>query len=190
MPHLYLIAGPNGAGKTTFATRFLPEFVSVRQFVNADLIARGLAPFAPESAAIEAGRLMLQRIDALARQNADFGIETTLASRTLQTRLQVMKAASYQTHLTFLWLADPELAVARVKERVRQGGHSVPPTTIRRRYFSGLRNLFAVYMPLVDEWSIFDNSNANPVEIASRRGERARIKYPHIFENMKGLAES
>lgn len=189
MPHLYLIAGPNGAGKTTFASRFLPEFVSVRQFVNADLIAAGMSPFAPESAAIEAGRLMLQRIDALARQKADFGIETTLASKTLQTRLRVLKAASYQIHLAYLWLASPELAIARVRERVRRGGHSVPEATIRRRYFSGLRNLFNVYMSLVDDWIVYDNSSVSPVEVASCKHRQTHIWNPHTFEVIKRWAE-
>lgn len=190
MPHLYLIAGPNGAGKTTFASRFLPEFVSVRQFVNADLIAAGMSPFAPESAAIEAGRLMLRRIDALIQQRIDFGIETTLASKTLQARLRICKAASYQIHLAYLRLASPELAIARVRERVRQGGHSVSETTIRRRYFSGLRNLFGIYLPLVDEWIIYDNSYASPIEVASCKKRRIRIQHSNVFETMKRLAGS
>jgi predicted ABC-type ATPase len=190
VPHLYLIAGPNGAGKTTFASRFLPEFVSVRQFVNADLIASGMSPFAPESAAIEAGRLMLRRIDALARQKADFGIETTLASKTLQTRLRALKAASYQIHLAYLWLASPELAVARVQERVRQGGHSVPETTIRRRYFSGLRNLFNVYMSLADDWFIYDNSHTSLEKIAFFIQGQTHIQNPQIFKIIERLAKS
>ncbi len=189
VPHLYLIAGPNGAGKTTFASRFLPEFVSVRQFVNADLIAAGVSPFAPESAAIEAGRLMLQRIDALARQRTDFGIETTLASKILQTRLRALKAASYQIHLAYLWLASPELAVARVRERVQRGGHNVPEVTIRRRYFSGLRNFFEVYMSLVDDWFIYDNSHTSPVEIASGKQGKSRIQNPHIFKTIERLVK-
>ena len=189
MSHLYILAGPNGAGKTTFASRFLPEFVSVQQFVNADLIAAGVSPFAPESAAIEAGRLMLQRIDALARQRTDFGIETTLASKTLQTRLRALKAASYQIHLAYLWLASPELAVARVRERVQRGGHSVPEATIRRRYFSGLRNLFDVYMSLVDDWFIYDNSHTSPVEIASGNQGKPHIQNPHIFETIERLVK-
>ncbi len=190
MPHLYLIAGPNGAGKTTFASRFLPEFVSIRQFVNSDLIAAGLSPFAPESAAIEAGRLMLKRVDTLIQQRTDFGIETTLASKTLQTRLRACKAASYRIYLAYLWLANPDLAVARVQERVRRGGHSVPETTIRRRYFSGLRNLFNIYIPLVDEWTIYDNSYASPVEVASCKEGLSRIQHVQIFDIMKGLAGS
>jgi predicted ABC-type ATPase len=166
MPTAYLIAGPNGAGKTTFATEFLPDFVHCREFVNADLIAAGLSPFAPETQAIRAGRLVLTRIKELAGARQDFGFETTLAGRGYVKLISELKRAGYRVILFFLWLPDAEMAVARVANRVRQGGHDIPEPVIRRRFEAGLRNFFRLYAPLVSSWHLYDGSRLPPQRIA------------------------
>jgi len=189
-PTVYVIGGPNGAGKTTLANRLLPEFVSVKQFVNADLIARGLSPFDPESVVLEAGRLLVQRIEALAQHREDFAVESTLAARSLARRLGRLKATGYRVHLAYLWLPSPEMAVERVAYRIRHGGHSVPHETIRRRYAGGLRNLFALYLPLADEWVMYDNSLTDAEAIASSTTGRVEVHSPSVFETIRRLAES
>jgi predicted ABC-type ATPase len=161
-PNVYVVAGPNGAGKSTFARLFLPDYADCREFVNADLIAAGLSPFNPESLAIQAGRLMLERIEALAETRVDFGFETTLAGRSYTTLFRRLKDQGYRIHIFFLWLPSPEMAVARVRERVRSGGHSVPEEVIRRRFAKGLANLFQIYAPIADAWLVFDNSVGFP----------------------------
>jgi predicted ABC-type ATPase len=124
-PTVYVIAGPNGAGKTTFASEFLPRFANCQEFLNADLIAAGLAPFAPETQNVRAGRLLLERMDELAAQRATFGLETTLSVRAYFKILAKMKANGYRVVMFFLWLADVQTAIERVAVRVRQGGHFV-----------------------------------------------------------------
>lgn len=146
---VYLIAGPNGAGKTTFAAEFLPDFVDCREFLNADMIAAGLSPFAPETQNLRAGRLLLTRIKELAETKQDFGFETTLAGRSYLRPLRNMKADGYRIYLFFLWLPSVELAISRVRCRVKQGGHNVPEPDIRRRFQLGVRNLFQYYRPLL-----------------------------------------
>jgi predicted ABC-type ATPase len=157
-PNVYIVAGPNGAGKSTFARRFLPDYADCKEFVNADLIAAGLSPFNPESLAIEAGRLMLERIETLARSRVDFGFETTLAGRSQVSLITRLRDDGYRVHLFFLWLPTPELALARVRERVSSGGHFVPEEVVRRRFARGLVNLFHIYEPLLDTYLFFDNS--------------------------------
>ncbi|MEO6193130.1 MAG: zeta toxin family protein [Thermoanaerobaculia bacterium] len=167
-PNVYIVAGPNGAGKSTFARLFLPDYADCREFVNADLIAAGLSPFNPESLAIEAGRLMLGRIETLARSRVDFGFETTLAGRSHLALLAKLRSEGYRTHIFFLWLPTPELAMERVRDRVLAGGHSVPEETVRRRFTRGLSNFFHLYQPLLDSYLIFDTSKNSPRLIASR----------------------
>jgi predicted ABC-type ATPase len=150
--------GPNGAGKTTLAAELLPDELGVNEFVNADVIARGLSGFDPDRAAIAAGRVMLARLNALSRQRESFAFETTLASRSFAPWIQELRASGYRVHLFFLWLASSNLAVQRVADRVRLGGHDVPVGTIRRRYRSGLRNLLSLYQPIVTAWSVYDCS--------------------------------
>jgi predicted ABC-type ATPase len=164
-PNLYVVAGPNGAGKSTFARLFLPDYAECREFVNADLIAAGLSPFNPEGQAIQAGRLMLERIESLARTRIDFGFETTLAGRGWVPLLEDLRRQGYRLNLFFLWLPTPDLAVSRVEERVRAGGHSVPEEVIRRRFTRGLQNFFRIYQPILDGWLVFDNS-VMPPELA------------------------
>jgi predicted ABC-type ATPase len=161
-PSVYVVAGPNGAGKSTFARLFLPDYADCREFVNADLIAAGLSPFNPEGQAIQAGRLMLERIEALARQKIDFGFETTLAGRSWMPLLHKLREQGYRLNMFFLWLSSAELAVSRVEERVRAGGHSVPEAVIRRRFVRGIRNFLDIYQQTVDGWLICDNSDAEP----------------------------
>jgi predicted ABC-type ATPase len=159
MPHVIIIAGPNGAGKTTAAPALLNEALHVNNFVNADTIAQGLCAFAPETAAIQAGRAMLARIHYLASQNENFAFETTLASRSFAQWITTLKQQGYRFHLEFLWLNHPDLAVSRVQERVKLGGHLVPENTVRRRYISGIKNFFHLYEPIADSWRLSDNNN-------------------------------
>ncbi len=149
----------NGAGKTTAAPALLNEALKVDHFVNADTIAAGLSAYAPEKVSIQAGRVMLERIDTLSKDNENFAFETTLASRSFAPKLLEMKSRGYFFHLTLLILESAELAVSRVEERIRLGGHSVPIETIKRRFIAGLRNFFQLYKNLADSWMMFDNSN-------------------------------
>lgn len=169
-PTVVVLAGPNGAGKSTSAPALLRGTLRVDEFVNADTIARGLSAFAPDAAAIDAGRIMLRRLQRLADQQRSFAFETTLASRTFAPRITSWMQRGYTFHLVFLWLPHADLALARVRERVRLGGHDVPADTIRRRYLRGLRNFFALYQPLASTWRFYDNANAQPRLIA--RGGR------------------
>ncbi len=159
-PSVIVLAGPNGAGKTTASRTLLANTLRLMTFVNADAIAQGLAGFDPESAAIEASRIMLARMHALAEQRADFAFETTLAARSLASWLRTLVADGYTVNLFYFWLNSPDLAVARVAERVRRGGHSVPEATIRQRYRRSLDNFFHLYRPTVTAWHFYDNSQS------------------------------
>lgn len=160
--NLYVVAGPNGAGKSTFARLFLPDYADCREFVNADLIAAGLSPFNPESLALQAGKLMLERIEALSQAGVDFGFETTLAGRGWVPLLRRLRERGYRLHLFFLWIPGPELALTRIEQRVRAGGHFIPEEVVRRRFARGLRNLFQIYAPIFDACLIFDSSGNSP----------------------------
>lgn len=159
MPKLYIISGCNGAGKTTASYSVLPDMLDCKEFVNADEIAKGLSPFQPEKVAIESGRIMLNRIKELMKQNIDFAFETTLASKTYKHLVTEAQTSGYFVTLLFFWLDSVDLAIERVKIRVSQGGHSIPEETIRRRYISGIDNLTKIYLPICDYWMIYDNSN-------------------------------
>lgn len=165
--NLYIISGCNGAGKTTASYTVLPEILDCREFVNADEIARGLSPFNPESVAIEAGRLMLQRIEELLSKDVTFSIETTLATKSYINLVRNAQKQGYSVKLLFFWLRNPELAIQRVAERVENGGHNIPESIIRRRYIAGISNLFRLFMNEVDSWVIFDNSENPRKQIAS-----------------------
>lgn len=158
-----IIAGPNGAGKTTFAREFLPAEAGVPAFVNADLIAAGLSPFDPDRAAIQAARLMLLAIREHVASGEDFAFETTLAGRRYARAIPSWQGAGYRVGLIFLALPSPEVAIARVAMRVRQGGHSVPDDVVRRRFTSGRESFERTYKGLVDEWRLYDNSGPRPV---------------------------
>jgi predicted ABC-type ATPase len=169
MPKVVVIAGPNGAGKSTTASAVLRNALHVREFVNADTIAAGLSAFSPETVAIAAGRLMLDRVRELARERRDFAFETTLASRSFVPWLKGLQADGYTFHLVYLWLPTVELALARVAERVRRGGHAVPEDVVRRRYGRSLANFFGLYRRFADSWVMLDNSvRRRPRPIAKR----------------------
>ena len=155
---LYIIGDCNGAGKTTASYTVLPDILDCREFVNADEIARGLSPFNPADVAIEASRLMLKRIEELLAREESFSIETTLATRSYVNLVRRAHEKGYRVTLLFFWLNSPELAIQRVAERVSKGGHDIPEDIIRRRYVSGIQNLFNLYAAEVDSWSIYDNS--------------------------------
>lgn len=181
-PILYIIAGCNGAGKTTASYSVLPKLLDCKEFINADEIARGLSPFNPESVALEAGRLMLQRINQLLIQGKTFAIETTLATRSYSSLIERAKKAGYQVVLLFFWLSSPEMAIERVAKRVREGGHNIPTEIIIRRYWLGLQNFFNIFAPIVDVWTFYDNINST-VTLASSEGVVDEVKFSKIKES-------
>jgi predicted ABC-type ATPase len=185
--NLYIIAGCNGAGKTTASFTILPDILDCREFVNTDEIARGLSPFQPEKVAIEAGKIMLGRIERLLKENANFAFETTLASKTYKNTIVKAQAAGYNVTLLFFWLQTVELAKKRVQKRVSEGGHNIETEVIERRYLSGIRNLFDIYLPIVDVVFIYDNSEGNHKLIAEKQANSNLIiinkqKYNNLLE--------
>ena len=177
-PCVVVLGGPNGAGKSTAAPFLLRDALAVTEFVNADTIARGLSAFDPDAAAIGAGRVMLARLDDLERKRSDFAFESTLASRSFAPRIRRLKRSGYLVHVVFLWLPSADMAVARVRERVRRGGHDVPTATVRRRFVRALLNFFDLYAPLGDRWRLYDSSKLQPRLIA----ETARGGQPEISD--------
>lgn len=169
--NLYIIAGCNGAGKTTASFTILPEILDCKEFVNADEIAKGLSPFQPEKVAFEAGRIMLNRIDELFKNQENFAFETTLATKTYKQKIKFAKENNYNTTLLFFWLRNSDLAKERVKTRVKEGGHNIPTDVIERRYMNGIKNLFDIYLEIVDQILIFDNSEGKPILIAEKNFE-------------------
>jgi len=178
---LYIISGCNGAGKTTASFNILPGILNCQEFVNADEIARGLSPFRPDKVAIEAGRLMLSRIDELIQSNQDFSFETTLSTRSFINTIQIAKAKGYFVTLIFFWLDSIDLAKDRVQRRVAEGGHNIEPAVIERRYVSGIKNLFNLYSEEVDSILIYDNSSLDPELIA----EKEMHQHFKILQNEK-----
>jgi predicted ABC-type ATPase len=166
MPNLYIIAGCNGAGKTTASFTILPEILKVKEFVNADSIAAGLSPFNVDSVAFEAGRIMLQRIQQLMEGKEDFAFETTLSTRSYVSFIKQARTNGYKVILLYFWLISPDFAKQRVGKRVRQGGHNIPDEVVERRYYRGISNLLNLYAPIVDNWIVIDNMNAEPNIIA------------------------
>jgi len=172
---LFIIAGPNGVGKTTFAREFLPNYADCRNFVNADLIAQGMAPFSPETAAFRAGKMMLIEIQSFADRRLPFAFETTLSGRSCMGLLRRLRAQGYKVHLFFLWVESVDLALSRVRERVVRGGHNVPEAVVRRRFDRSIRNFLVHYRRLADFWTLFDNSGATPRVVAFEKNEEVRI---------------
>ncbi len=169
MPNVVVIAGPNGSGKSTTAPKLLRDTLKVEEFINADVIASGLSAFAPDRAAFPAGRIMLQRMKALAELRENFALESTLSSRSLAPWLLKLRTNGYVVHLIFLWLVDANLAVKRVTERVKTGGHGIPEEIVRRRYSRSIGNFFNIYRPIADSWLMLDNSlQDSPKPIAWR----------------------
>jgi len=175
MPNLFIIAGPNGAGKTTYARRFLNEELRIGEFVNADLIAAGLSPFAPDRAAFEAGRLMLKRLRDLAARREDFSFETTLSGRAYAPLLREMRAAGYRIRLDFLWIPSLDLTRDRVRQRVAKGGHDIPDEVQQRCFHLGVRNLAELYRPLVQRWRLYENNKEKPYLVAEEEDGRLSV---------------
>jgi predicted ABC-type ATPase len=177
-PGVVMLGGPNGAGKSTAAPRLLRGSLKVEEFVNADTLAQGLSAFRPEDVALEAGRIMLKRLDDLESQGKSFAFESTLASQSLALRLERLKQRFYRVHIVYLWLPTAELAIARVAERVRAGGLDVLSDDVRRRFSRGRRNFFTRYRPLADTWRLYDGSSIRgPRLIASgAAGKPTRVR--------------
>ncbi len=184
--NLYIIAGCNGAGKTTASYTILPEIIECKEFVNADEIAKGLSPFQPETVSFEAGRIMINRINELIRENENFAFETTLATRSYTSKILKAKAQGYTITLLFFWLNNIELAKERVRIRVQEGGHNIPNKVIERRYLRGINNLFDLYLPIIDGALIFDNSFGKHELIAQKNeDEKIKILEHNKFQQLK-----
>jgi predicted ABC-type ATPase len=168
---IVILGGPNGAGKTTAAQVVLPKQLDIREFVNADEIARGLSPFNAERTAAAAGRLMIERMRSLVRERHSFAFETTCSGLALVRLLRRCKAAGWRVTLVFLWLPSPQAALDRVARRVQSGGHDIPHDVVVRRYWAGLTNMRHLYLPLADLAFLYDNSDEGRVLIAERTPE-------------------
>ena len=186
-PNLYIIAGPNGAGKTTASFSLLPDVLHCLNFVNADEIARGLSPFAPESVAIQAGKIMLQRIDELLLQKVDFAIETTLATRSYVQLVHRAQQLGYKVHLIFFALENEEQAIQRVAQRVSNGGHNISETDIRRRFKRGIANLLHLYMPICGSVLVYNNEMTPAKLVARKRTKQDDVKEvePNMWNQLK-----
>ncbi|MDO4512188.1 MAG: zeta toxin family protein [Bacteroidales bacterium] len=186
MKTLHIIAGPNGAGKTTASLTMLPEIWKCREFVNADEIAKGLSPFNPEGVAIEAGRLMLKRIDVLLEGGDSFSIETTLSTKSYAKLVEKAHARGFKVQLLFFWLPTPEVAIERVRQRVIEGGHNIPTDVVIRRYYAGIDNLFKIFMNCVDSWMLIDNFSVPRIVIASGgNASPLQINNVELFNKVK-----
>lgn len=174
---LYIIAGCNGAGKTTASFTILPEILDCKEFINADEIAKGLSPFQPESVAVQAGRIMLARMDELLQKGETFAFETTLATKSYKQKIEWAQANGYEVTLLFFWLDSPNIAKERVAQRVAEGGHNIPLETIERRYYNGIANLFTIYIDMVDICYIFDNSEGRKELIAQKERHKDIVIY-------------
>ncbi len=186
MKNLYIIAGPNGAGKTTASYTILPDILNCREFVNADEIAKGLSPFNPDNIGIQAGRLMLSRMNELLESNVSFAIETTLATKTYKEVIQKAQQKGYDVILLFLSLNSINLAIKRVKTRVGEGGHNIAEEVIKRRFKSGLTNFFKIYISTVDKWMLIDNSGDKFLVVAEGSKSNIRIANEKIWKTIKG----
>jgi predicted ABC-type ATPase len=185
LPKVYLIAGCNGAGKTTASLTLLPKMLECKEFVNADNIAAGISPFQPDKVAIEAGRLMLKRINDLIDMKIDFAIETTLSSRNYISKINEFQKKDYEVVLIYFWLNTPVLAIERIKERVRKGGHFIPDEIVNRRYYRGINNLLKYFIPLSDYWLVFDNSSQNAALVAEGiKGLEKKIFNDEIWQEI------
>jgi len=185
MPNLYIISGCNGAGKTTASYSVLPDMLNCKEFVNADEIARGLSPFQPDKVAIEAGRIMLNRINELLVQKVDFAFETTLSSKSYRNFVKRAQFNDYFVTLIYFWLNSVDLAIERVRRRVIAGGHNIPVDIIQRRYRSGIQNLSKIYIPICDYWMIVDNSEDPPLLVAKGfQNVYKKVYRPDIFNQI------
>lgn len=190
MPRLYIISGCNGAGKTTASYSLLPEMLNCKEFVNSDEFAKGLSPFDPSKASIQASRYMLKKFRYLLERGKDFAIETTLATRTLLKMAKKAQAAGYTVTLLYFWLNSPDLAVERVRARVATGGHDIPEETIRRRYNTGIYYFFSLYAPICERWILADNSQI-PFRVIAEgtKNEVLTIRDEETYKTIKGIAD-
>lgn len=190
MPRLYIISGCNGAGKTTASYSLLPEMLDCKEFVNSDEFAKGLSPFDPSKASIQASRYMLMKIRYLLKKGQDFAIETTLATRTLLKIAKTAQTAGYTVTLLYFWLNSPDLAVERVRARVEAGGHNIPEETIRRRYTTGIYYFFNLYAPISERWILADNSQI-PFRVIAEgsKDEIINIKDEETYAKIKAIAD-
>jgi predicted ABC-type ATPase len=184
MKKLYIVAGCNGVGKTSASYTILPEILDCKEFVNADEIAKGLSPFQPEKVSIEAGKVMLNRIKALINSGRNFAFETTLSTKSFVGLIKDAQQKGYQIHLIFLWLHSAQLAISRVKIRVKEGGHNIPEDVIKRRYKRGLSNFFNLYLPIVNNW-IFINNSGEPYEIVAEGSSEEKVIDSKLWNKLK-----
>jgi len=183
-PSVFVLAGPNGAGKTTVAPAIIRDTLGIVEFVNADMIAAGLSGFAPDRSAFAAGRIMMERLRALAADRATFAFETTLATRSFAPWLVSLSDSGYRVLLTYLWLPSAEMAVARVAQRVREGGHDVPEAVVRRRYERGLSNFVGLYRNIVDEWTLYDSSEVPGLIARQARGQPVSVAVQSTWQRV------
>jgi len=185
---VYLLAGANGAGKTTLAKKILPDYLGVKTFINADLIAGGIAPFDAEGVALKAGKLLLTEIEDATKKQVDFGFETTLSGKSYVNLIRKLVAAGFAVHVLFLWIPTVALALKRVEERVRRGGHHIPTDVVKRRFHRGIYNLFHLYAPIISSWTILDNSGERPKLIAYSESGHESILDHKTFQAIKKTA--
>ena len=185
MKRIYVIAGPNGAGKTTASQSLLPELLDCNEFVNADEIAKALSPFKPESVALEAGRIMLSRINHLMENGQTFAFETTLATKSYKNLLLKAKADGYRIRIIFFSLRNSDLAISRVQSRVLEGGHNIKIDVIRRRFERGLFNFFNIYSKIIEDWNLFDNSQNPIIKIAESENSQITIYNLELWNYLK-----
>jgi predicted ABC-type ATPase len=189
MPTLYIIAGPNGVGKTTFADRYLPDEAKQLEFVNADLIARGLSPYDPDSAVIEAGRIALTRMRELISNRMGLTWETTMSGKTAVVWLRQAREAGYVLKAYFLWVRNPETTILRIRQRVVEGGHAITEEVSRRRFFKTIQNFFTVYRPVMTSWKLFQNELPGPRLLAVGKRGRLVVRDPEEFAKIQRDAE-
>jgi predicted ABC-type ATPase len=189
MPTLYIIGGPNGVGKTTFADRYLPDEAKQLEFVNADLIARGLSPYDPESVAMEAGKLALRRIRELIAHRIGFTWETTMSGRTAAVWLGGARQAGYEIKAYFLWVRNPETTIRRIRQRVVEGGHDIQEEVSRRRFLKTIQNFFTIYRPLMASWKLVQNKIPGPRLLAVEKHGRLVIRDPKQVAQIESEAE-
>jgi predicted ABC-type ATPase len=184
VPTLYIIAGPNGVGKTTFADRHLPGTIRELEFVNADLIARGLSPYAPDRAAMDAGRIALERIRHLIASGTSFTWETTMSGRTAVAWLRSAKESGYEIKCYFLWVRDVQTTLDRIQQRVAEGGHNIDSDVSRRRFYKTIQNFFSIYRPMFNSWKLLTNDGPGPRLIAVEKEERLAVRDRIAFDRI------
>jgi len=188
LPRLFIISGCNGSGKTTASYTLLPELLDCREFVNSDEFAKSLSPFDPGAASVTASRYMLKKITYLLERRADFGVETTLATRSLIKIIQQAQGLGYEVTVLYFWLNSPELAIQRVHDRVVAGGHNIPDHVVRRRYVMGLQYFFNTYIPVIDRWVLADNSRSPFTVVAEGSKQVMYIKDNEKFHLIWNIA--